>query len=430
MLPVIGSADWKERLGAVIARRAAFDPAVEKAAVDIVQDVAARGDAALLEHTERFDGVRPDPVAVPESVLAASEAGADREWLRHLAAAAGNVRRFHERQLPADWYMDDGDGVRLGQRVVPLERAGLYVPGGTAAYPSSVLMTAIPAQVAGVAEIHLASPPGRDGLPNSQVLAAAHFLGLRHVYAIGGAQAIAAFAHGTQSVPAVDKIVGPGNAYVTAAKKAVYGTVDIDALAGPSEVVVLADSTANAEWVAWDLLAQAEHDERASAILVTTSEELARSVREHVRQIVPGLQRRAILERALADYGACVVAPSLAQAIDVVNALAPEHLELMVRDPWRVLEHIKHAGAIFVGAHSPEPVGDYFAGPNHVLPTGGTARYASALGVEDFVRRQSVIGYTAARLAKTAPAIAFLARGEALTAHARAVEARNSDKPD
>lgn len=424
MLPVVRSSDWKERLGAVLARRAAFDPAIERAAAAIVQDVAARGDAALLEYTERFDGVRPDPVAVPEGVLAASAAGLDPGWLRHLAAAADNIRRFHERQLPADWYTDDGDGVRLGQRVVPLERAGLYVPGGTAAYPSSVLMTAIPAQVAGVAEIHLASPPGRNGLPNAQVMAAAHFLGLRHVYAAGGAQAVGALAHGTESVPGVDKIVGPGSAYVTAAKRAVYGQVDIDSLAGPSEVVVLADETARADWVAWDLLAQAEHDERASAILVTTSEELARSVREHVLRIVPGQARRAILQRALADYGACIVAPDPDQAMDVVNALAPEHLELMVRHPWRALERVRHAGAIFIGAHSPEPVGDYFAGPNHVLPTGGTARYASALGVEDFVRRQSVIGYTAARLAKTAPAIAHLARAEALAAHARAVEVR------
>ena len=427
MLPIVGGAEWKERLDAVLARRATFDPQVEQASSAIVRDVAARGDAAVLDYTERFDGVRPSPIAVPESALLSSLEAADPVWLRYLAAAAENILRFHERQLPSSWYTDDGDGVRLGQRVVPIERAGLYVPGGTAAYPSSVLMTAIPAQVAGVDGIHLVSPPGPNGLPHAQVMAAACLLGLTNVYAVGGAQAIGALAHGTESIPQVDKIVGPGSAYVTAAKKVVYGLVDIDALAGPSEVVVLADDSANTEWVACDLLAQAEHDARASAILVTTHAQVAKSVRCHVLRMVPTMERRAILERSLADYGACVVARDRAEALGVVNALAPEHLELMVRQPWQVLESIRHAGAIFVGSYSPETVGDYFAGPNHVLPTGGTARYASALGVEDFVRRQSVVGYSRARIQKTAPAISFLAQGEGLPAHARAAEVRLGD---
>ena len=331
---------------------------------------------------------------------------------------------FHERQLTNSWYMEDGDGVILGQRVMPIEKAGVYVPGGKAFYPSSLLMNVIPAQVAGVSEIHLVSPPQANGWPHPLVLGAAHQLGINHIYAVGGAQSIAALAYGTASIPKVDKIVGPGNVYVATAKKQVYGVVDIDSVAGPSEIVILADSTANPLYVATDLLSQAEHDERASAILVTTDNELAQRVQQHIHELVPTLSRQAILEKSLTTYSACIVAATFTEAIDVVNELAPEHLEIIVESPWDVMTQIKHAGAIFLGPYSTEPVGDYFAGPNHVLPTGGTARYASALSVDDFIRKQSVIYYTKERLQKTGSKIVDFANAEELSAHALAVSVR------
>jgi histidinol dehydrogenase len=285
-------------------------------------------------------------------------------------------------------------------------------------------MNAIPAQVAGVAEIHLVSPPGADGQPHPLVLGTAHFLGLEHVYSVGGAQAVGALAYGTATIPKVDKIVGPGNAYVAAAKKKVYGLVDIDAIAGPSEIVILADDTADPEYVAADLLSQAEHDVRASAILVTPHRPLAEAVRDQVGQMVPTLSRSNIIVQSLRDYGACIVTETMEEAIAMTNDLAAEHLELMVRDPWQMLTEIRHAGAVFLGPYSSEPVGDYFAGPNHVLPTGGTARYASALGVDDFIRKQSVIAYTRERLRKTGADIATFAESEMLTAHAHAIRVR------
>ncbi|MDE2955640.1 MAG: histidinol dehydrogenase [Bacteroidota bacterium] len=399
-------------------------PEILAAAGQIVLDVAQRGDAAVMDHTLRYDGVESVSLQVPSTALQSAFDAADPELLRIIADAADNIRRFHTHQKSSTWYIDEGDGVRLGQRVIPAERAGLYAPGGAAAYPSSVLMTAIPAQVAGVKQIFLASPPQNGGLPHPVVLATARFLGLTQVYAIGGAQAVAAFAFGTESVRKVDVIAGPGNAYVTAAKKIVYGQVGIDSLAGPSEVVILADDSANAVWIAHDLCAQAEHDVLASAVLVTSSRALAAEVCEQVLDLVQTLPRAAILNRSLREHGACIVTGSLEESIQMVNRIAPEHLELMVQDPWSVLEHIDHAGAVFVGGMSPESVGDYYAGPNHVLPTSGTARFASALGVDDFVRRQSVIGYTRKRLASTAADIAAFARSESLEAHARSVEVR------
>jgi len=303
------------------------------------------------------------------------------------------------------------------------------VPGGEAFYPSSLLMNAIPAQVAGVREIVVASPPQAEngGLPGSLVLAAAHFLGIEEVYAVGGAQAIGALAFGTESVPSVDKVVGPGNAYVAAAKKMVFGPVDIDAVAGPSEIVVLADETANPAYVAADLLSQAEHDTHASAVLVTTSRSLAERVREKITNWWPELDRKEILEKSLADFSAAIVVPDLEDGIDVVNEIAPEHLEIVTADPWGTMTRIRHAGAIFLGHYSSEPVGDYIAGPNHVLPTSGTARYASALGVYDFVKSQSVISYTGDRLRETGPSIIRFANAEKLTAHARAIRVRLDD---
>lgn len=424
MLPIIDTGDWEACLQAIADRRSTVDPGIETAVRTIIAEVAKRGDHAVRAFTERFDRVSIGPISVPQEALQAAFEQSDAEWRRVITEAADNIRRFHEKQLRESWFTDDGDGVRLGQRMLPMERVALYIPGGTAAYPSSVLMTAIPAQVAGVAEIHLVSPPQSGGIPHPLVLATAHMLDLQRVYAVGGAQAIAALAYGTQSIPRVDKIVGPGNAYVTMAKKLVYGQVDIDSLAGPSEVIVLADETASPVFIAHDLLAQAEHDVRASAILVTPHRETADAVLAQLAQITPTLERQAIAEQALAECGACIVTTSMEEAIRVVNYLAPEHLELLVREPWAMLEHIRHAGAVFLGPYSPEPVGDYYAGPNHVLPTGGTARYASALGVDDFLRQQSVISYSRERLVTTGPSIVALAHSEGLSAHAEAVAVR------
>ena len=424
MISVVDYEDRSEKLGPVLERSASFSEEVDAAVQEILAAVRERGETAVLDYTERFDQVRPAPLKVPSSALEVSEQELDDELRAIIEEAAGNIRRFHEKQQRPSWFTDDGDGVVLGQRVVPIERVGLYVPGGTAFYPSSLLMNAIPAQVAGVEDIHLVSPPGADGRPHPLVLATARLLGLRHVYAVGGAQAIGALAFGTASIPQVDKIVGPGNAYVAAAKKQVFGRVAIDAVAGPSEIVVLADSSADPEYVAADLLSQAEHDERASALLVTPHRPLAEAVQKQVEEMASGLERRAILEKSLREYGACVVTPGLDEAVSLTNELAPEHLEIMTRDPWEVMPRIKHAGAIFLGPYSSEPVGDYYAGPNHVLPTGGTARYASALGVEDFIRRQSIISYSRKKLEQTGSRIATFARAEELTAHARAIDAR------
>lgn len=423
MIPLI-SPDNTVRLDAIRSRGGTFSDEVDATVDDILTRVRTEGDAAMLALTEKFDGVRPDPVEVPASVLEGAEEALDDDLRDALREAAANVRRFHEKQVRESWFTEDGDGVILGQRVVPMERVGLYVPGGTAFYPSSLLMTALPAQVAGVEEIHLVSPPQQNGRPHPLVLATAAFLGLEHVYAVGGAQAIGALAFGTDSVPAVDKIVGPGNAYVAAAKKKVFGRVGIDSVAGPSEIGVLADETADPEFVAADLLSQAEHDERASAILVTPCRPLAEAVQENVQEMVPELSRATVIEQALADYGACIVTDTIEEAVDLMNELAVEHLELHVAEPWQTMTQIRHAGALFLGPHSSEPVGDYFAGPNHVLPTGGTARHASALGVDDFIRKQSVLSYTEERLGQTGSKIRTLAEAEGLDAHAEAIRIR------
>lgn len=392
---------------------------------EVISRVREHGDAALLEYTNEFDGVKLASIQVPLAALESAWEASNSAWQHAFKSAANNIRRFHARQIRDSWYTGDGDGVRLGQRVIPVDSAGLYVPGGTAAYPSSVLMTAIPAQVAGVSDLYLASPPAPStGIPHREILAAAHMLGIENVYAVGGAQAIAAFAFGTQSVQRVDKIVGPGSAYVTAAKKLVYGHVGIDSLAGPSELAVLADSTARPDWVARDLLAQAEHDELASAIVVTPDEAIAKSVNQALERFLPMLQRSEIAAAALHEHGAAIIASSMDEAIESVNSIGPEHLELMVADPWDVLERVRHAGAVFIGPWSPEAVGDYYAGPNHVLPTGGSARFSSALGVDDFIRRQSVIGYSEKRLGLVAEEIMLMADSEGLDAHARSIKAR------
>ena len=422
MIPIIDRTD--DRLARILRRDATFSDEVDAAVDDILAQVRDDGDASLLDLTERFDGVRPDPVKVPVRELDAARDALDGTLRDVIAEAADNIRRYHAKQVQESWFTDDGDGVLLGQRVVPMERVGLYVPGGTAFYPSSLLMNAIPAQVAGVEEIHLVSPPQEDGRPHPLVLATAAFLGLEHVYALGGAQAVGALAFGTASVASVDCIVGPGNAYVAAAKKQVYGRVAIDSVAGPSEIGILADATADPEFVAADLLSQAEHDVRASAILVTPHRPLAEAVQDHVARMVPDLPRADVIRQSLDDYGACVVTDTMDAAVAVMNDLAVEHLEIHTADPWATMTRIRHAGAIFLGPHSSEPVGDYFAGPNHVLPTGGTARHASALSVDTFIRKQSVISYTEERLQETGDAIAAFAEAEDLQAHAEAIRVR------
>ena len=423
MIPLL-TPDDTDRLDAIRSRGGTFSDDVDTTVDDILDQVRTQGDDAVRAFTEKFDGVRPDPVKVPVDTLDTAAAALDDDLRGALERAEENIRRFHEKQVQESWFTEDGDGVVLGQRVVPMERAGLYVPGGTAFYPSSLLMNAIPAQVAGVDEIHLVSPPQEDGRPHPLVLATAALLGVEHIYAIGGAQAIGALAYGTETVPPVDTIVGPGNAYVAAAKKKVFGRVGIDSVAGPSEIGVLADATADPEFVAADLLSQAEHDERASAILITPHRPLAEATQAHVEDKVPDLPRADVIEQSLADYGACIVVDTMEEAVALMNDLAVEHLELHVDDPWETMTRIRHAGALFLGEHSAEPVGDYFAGPNHVLPTGGTARHASALGVGDFIRTQSVLSYTEERLRETGEQIVTLAEAEDLQAHAEAIRAR------
>lgn len=429
MLPIVSYHERADRLAPILDRRAAFDEDVETAVVEIIRNVREGGDDAVQRLTKQYDGVTPRSIRVPNEVVSGARSAADSELMSVIEEAALNIRKYHEHQRQNSWFVEAAGGVLLGQRVLPIERVGLYVPGGKAFYPSSLLMNAIPAQVAGVPEIHLVSPPTREGVPHPLVLATADMLGLRHVYAVGGAQAVAALAYGTDSIPAVDKIVGPGNVFVQTAKRRVFGHVDIDSIAGPTEIVVLADSSANPEFVAADLLSQAEHDERASAILVTPYDELARSVAQHINEMVPRLSRSDVIEASLAAFGACIVTESMEEAIDMVNELAPEHLELMVSDPWAMLPQIRHAGAVFLGSYSSEPVGDYFAGTNHVLPTGGTARYASPLGVDDFVRKQSIISYTHSQLLVDGPKIVRFAEAEHLTAHARAIQIRLDRDP-
>jgi histidinol dehydrogenase len=410
----------RAKLARIKARSVSLDEELMRAVSEIVEEVRARGDAALLDYTARFDGVRlkASELRVTDSALKASAARADASLLEALRASINNVRAFHERERAEGWEVDAGRGVRLGQRVTPVESAGLYVPGGTASYPSSVVMNVVPAQVAGVGRIVVVTPPRT--LSETPALAAALVeLGVGEIYTVGGAQAVAALAFGTETVPRVDKITGPGNKYVAAAKKLVFGAVGIDSIAGPSEVVVLADETARADFVAADLLAQAEHGEDASAVLVTTSEGLARLVSEEVERQARSLPRQDIVRRSLADYGALFVVGDIDEACAVVNELAPEHLEIVVRDEEEAAARVRHAGAIFFGPYTPEAVGDYFAGPNHVLPTGGAARFSSALGVNDFVRRTSVVRYTREELNETGRMIATLARAEGLDAHAR-----------
>ena len=390
----------------------------------ILEQVQRQGDAALLELTERFDGVRPDPLRVPQGQLEAAWNATPTDLQEALKLAHRRIVDFHQRQKPADLAVTGVHGEQLGRRWRPVERAGLYVPGGRASYPSTVLMNAVPATVAGVQRLVMVTPPGPDGLVNQTVLAAAHLAGVEEIYRVGGAQAIAALAYGTETIPRVDVISGPGNLYVTLAKKAVYGRVAIDSLAGPSEVLVIADHTANPEHVAADLLAQAEHDPLAAAILLTTSAELARAVPAAIAAQLQGHPRAAITRQALRDWGLIVVCPDLLSAAQLSDRFAPEHLELQVERPEPLAERIQNAGAIFLGAWTPEAVGDYLAGPNHTLPTSGTARFAGALSVETFLRHTSLIQVNRQALEATGQAVTTLADSEGLHSHAESVRRR------
>ncbi|KAB2333042.1 histidinol dehydrogenase [Bacillus mesophilum] len=398
----------------------------QRAAVQsIIADVRKNGNAAVLKYTEKFDGIALSSILATSEEIEEAYTLLEKEQKEIIQRAAANIRAFHEKQRIQSWITTDADGTTLGQKVTPLDSAGLYVPGGTAAYPSSVLMNVIPAQVAGVSKIVITSPPDRTtGKLPPAVLVAANEAGVTEIYKVGGAQAIAALAYGTETIPAVDKITGPGNIYVALAKREVYGDVDIDMIAGPSEIVVLADETAFPKEVAADLLSQAEHDERACAILVTDSMTLAENVKLEVEKQLETLPRKEIAASSIENYGAIYVTDSMDEAVDLVNQLAPEHLELLTEEPMTLLGSIRHAGAIFMGRYSSEPVGDYFAGPNHVLPTNGTARFSSPLSVDDFVKKSSIIYYSEKALRKNAEDIAAFARMEGLEAHARAVESR------
>jgi histidinol dehydrogenase len=394
----------------------------------VVEAVRKEGDEALLRFTAAFDKVdlTPDQLRVTDEEIQGAYARVEPEFLTALRQAAANITSFHQKQKRGTWMDVAPDGTMLGMVLRPLRRVGLYVPGGKAAYPSSVLMNVLPAKVAGVPEIVMVTPPatgGREGI-DPYILVAAAEAGVTEMYRVGGAQAVAALAYGTASIPAVDKICGPGNIYVALAKRAVYGAVDIDSIAGPSEIVVLADDSADPRYVAADMLSQAEHDEMASAMLVTPSQRLADAVAEELEQQVATLPRVDIARRSLEQYGAILLVDSLDEGLDVVNKLAPEHLEVMTQDPLDLLGRIETAGAIFLGPYSSEPVGDYFAGPNHILPTNGTARFSSPLNVDDFLKKSSLIRYSKEALARDASGIATLARHEGLEAHARAVEIR------
>ncbi|MBQ7432086.1 MAG: histidinol dehydrogenase [Lachnospiraceae bacterium] len=395
----------------------------------IVDDVKDRGDAALFGYTKEFDKaeINPDNIRVTEDEIAEAMTQVDPELIAVMKKSLKNIRAFHELQKRKSWFESRPDGTILGQKITPLESVGVYVPGGKAAYPSSVLMNIIPAEVAGVERIVMVTPPGKDGKVNPVTLTAAHLAGATEVYKVGGAQAIAALAFGTESVPKVNKIVGPGNIYVALAKKSVYGHVSIDSIAGPSEIMVVADESANPHFVAADLLSQAEHDELASAILVTTSMELAEQVSAEVDQFLPRLSRREILEKSLANYGRILVVDSMEEAIRTANEIAPEHLELLTKNPFEVMTKIRNAGAIFLGDYSSEPLGDYFAGPNHVLPTNGTAKFFSPLNVDDYIKKSSIIYYSKEALEAAHEDIIKFAESEYLTAHANSIRVRFED---
>lgn len=391
---------------------------------DIIDNVKENGDSAVKAYTEKFDGKLPLYYEVPRDVINDALTEADESFTYALLNAIENIRDFHERQKSQSFINAKDNGVILGQRVRGLERVGLYVPGGTAAYPSSVLMNAVPAKIAGVKEIIMVTPPLKDGTPNKDILTAAALCGVDRVFMAGGAQAIAALAYGTEEIPKVDKIVGPGNIFVATAKKLLYGTVDIDMIAGPSEILIVADESANPKFTAADLMSQAEHDRLASAILITTSEKLADETISELERQMQNLERKDIIAESLAEYGAIIICNSREKACDIANALAPEHLEVLFEEPMKYIGKLDNVGSLFLGNYSPEPLGDYYAGPNHVLPTSGTARFFSPLGVNSFEKRSSFICYTKDALCEAKNDIVLIAEKEGLTAHANAIKVR------
>lgn len=414
----------RELINQLKARSGEIDRKVTSAVTDILNNVKQNGDDAVREYTLKFDGHMPSKFEISREEIDSSPDKCDRDFILALYKAADNIRDFHARQKQQSWLEPKENGVILGQRIRGLKRVGVYVPGGTAAYPSSVLMNVIPAKIAGVKEIVMVTPPQKDGTANPDILAAAKIAGVDRVFLMGGAQAVAALAYGTQSVPKVDKIVGPGNIFVATAKKLLYGTVDIDMIAGPSEILIVADKSANPKFLAADLMSQAEHDKMASAILLTTSEETANETAKELSRQMQTLARRDIIEQSLDDFGAIIVCKDISEAVDFANELAPEHLELAVENPMEYIGRVDNAGSVFLGHYSPEPLGDYFAGPNHVLPTSGTARFFSPLSVDSFIKKSSFIYYTEPALSEAKDDIIKLAETEGLTAHANSIKVR------
>jgi len=393
----------------------------------IISEVIKHGDAALFEYCQRFDRAKLTALEVTADEIEYAMDAVEPELIRILEKAATNIRKFHQSQVRNSYIINDGNGVVMGQKIIPMDRVGIYVPGGTAAYPSTVLMDSIPAKIAGCGEIIMVTPPGKDGKVNPAILAAAKIAGIDRIFKVGGAQAVAALAYGTESIPKVDKIVGPGNAFVAEAKRQVFGQVAIDMIAGPSEILVVADSTCNPAYVAADLLSQAEHDKLASAVLVTDSMELAQAVQLQIEQQLQKLSRFEIARESIDNNGKIIVADTLDAAIEIANAIAPEHLELCVDNPFDYLDKIRHAGSIFMGKYCPEALGDYLAGPNHTLPTSGTARFSSPLSVDDFVKKSQYTYYTADALKNIAKDVAYFAETEGLSGHARSATIRLED---
>lgn len=411
----------------ILRRKAGAEENVDAAVDAILADVRARGDAALLEYAEKFDGAKLESVELSQEEWDAAVARVDAAFLETLRQAAENIRAFHTRQVHKDFVITEHAGIVMGQRYTPIARVGICVPRSPVAFPSSVLMNAIPARIAGVEEIFMVTSPDKTGAISPEALAAAKVAGVDRIFKVGGAQGVAALAYGTETIPAVDKIVGPGGVFVAAAKRKVFGLVGIDMVAGPSEILVLADGGCDARCVAADMLSQAEHDTHAAAVLVTDSEPLARAVAAELERQLATLPRREIAQKSLADNGRIIVTESLEAAVEAANQLAPEHLELCVAEPFALLPRVRNAGSIFLGRSAPEALGDYFAGPNHTLPTGGTARFSSPLSVDDFVKKSSFLYYTREALGKAAPRIADFARREGLEAHARSVLSRSED---
>jgi len=417
----------KRRIVRIVNRKTLLeDKRLEKKVREIIEDVRKKGNQALLKYTKKFDGVSLSSkrLRVSRREIEEAKRSVDRDFIKALKKAYQNIRRYHEKQLPKSFKICPREGVNLEERFQPLERVGLYIPGGRASYPSTVLMAGIPAEIAGVREIVMVSPPHRDGKLSPYILMAADLVGIKKIYKAGGVQAIAALAYGTETIPKVDKIVGPGNIYVTMAKRLVYGEVNIDMLAGPSEILILADESANPSFIACDLIAQAEHDRLSWPLLITTSSKLARKVEWEIKEQIKSLARKETINASLKNNGALIITKNLKEAVDLTNKIAPEHLEIMARNPGQVAKKIKNAGAIFLGPYSSEAVGDYIAGPNHILPTSGTARFYSPLGVRDFMKSSHIISYSKEALKKEAKEIIELAQKEGLEVHAQAVKVR------